>query len=184
VFAADELFIRAGRPLPPRSYYGDYPQIENGVGLVRMMLEQWRYERRRLRRFDGTAGGGGRRLLLLSSVSARPFVERVARGIEETIGGVSLAVRAVDNRLFGSSVTVAGLLAGADLIRTARARGEPWDELVLPAACLNHRGYTLDSFSVERIGRSLGKPVRVAADVAELVRIASGKEGGDGGANV
>lgn len=177
VFAADELFIRAGLAIPSRAYYGDYPQIENGVGLVRLMLNQWGRERRNLRKGARSSSRRRRkrRLLLLTSVSAQRYLETVARGIEEETEAASLTVRAVENRFLGETVTVAGLLAGADLIRAARAVAEPWDELVIPAACLNHRDHTLDSYSVERIGQCLGRPVRPAGDVAELVRIARGK---------
>ncbi|MBD3317192.1 MAG: DUF512 domain-containing protein, partial [Chitinivibrionales bacterium] len=174
VFLADELFIRAGESIPARAYYEDFPQIENGVGLVRLMLDTWRKERNKIgpRKRKTPKKGKSRRVLVLTSMSAHPYIEQVAGGIEKVVGGVSLDVVPVKNRFLGESVTVAGLMVGADIIRTARSVETPWDELVIPAVCLNHRGYTLDGFSVARLSRRIGKPVRVAGDIEELVGIA------------
>ena len=173
VFAADELFLRAGRTIPARGYYEDYPQIENGVGLVRRTLEEWSSVRRRLRRSKPyvSAPSGTRRVGIVTSRSAAACMTTIARGLERMLPGTHIEVVAVENRFFGASVTVAGLLTARDIRTALRARGHGWEAAILPRAIFNYRGYTLDGYSQQRLQRVAGVPLVVAGSVEEMVRL-------------
>jgi putative radical SAM enzyme (TIGR03279 family) len=172
LFLSDELFIKAGLPLPPASYYGDYPQIENGVGLVRQLLAEGERLKRRLRRrrIDTVGTKKKKNILVLTGCSAHPFLQKTLRGIAPYINK-NFDVHAVENRYFGETVTVAGLLTAADVIRKAESilTNAPYDEVILPVAMFNREGYTLDGYSQSRISKSINLPVKAAGTVGETV---------------
>ncbi len=135
-YAADELFLIAGQPLPPAGYYDDWPLTENGVGAVRQFLD------------DATAilcdppGLDGRIGVVTGARMAevmRPAVSRIAEAT-----GAELVVVPVENRLFGPTVTTAGLLAGADM-RDAVLEAGPFDAVLIPGESLNDDMLFIDS---------------------------------------
>jgi putative radical SAM enzyme (TIGR03279 family) len=170
VFLADEFLIKAGLPIPPRAYYGDYPQIENGVGIVRQFIDAWQSSKRKLRR-EGVRRIR-RSMLVATSVSAYPFVAKAVKEFAELFVEGEVATVAVENRLCGSMVTVAGLLSAGDIISHLRPmlRRSTCDEVVVPSVMFNFAGYTLDGFSPERLGRRLGIPVRVIDSMEDLLK--------------
>jgi putative radical SAM enzyme (TIGR03279 family) len=169
LFLADEIFLRAGAAIPPASYYGEYPQIENGVGLVRQLLENWKNAKRRPHRNRSR----GKKYLLLTSVSAFPFLYSVAHEVEELRSGTVMHAEAVTNVFFGTTVTVAGLLTARDVLAAARRalRSARFDRLLLPAAMFNYAGYTLDGWSAKRLAEKAGIPVRVVGSVEKILKI-------------
>jgi putative radical SAM enzyme (TIGR03279 family) len=169
LFLADEIFLRAGAPVPSAGYYEDYPQIENGVGLARQLLDKWKDAKRR----PAVKGARGRSCLLVTSVSAFPFLSRVAREAEGLRAGTSIRAEAVQNRFFGPQVTVAGLLTARDVIGAVHraSRKEGFDRMVLPAVMFNFAGYTLDGYSAGRIADEAGMKVMVVDSVEKLLNI-------------
>jgi len=118
VFAADELYLRAGAAVPPAGDYEGFAQLEDGVGLVADLWHDWRSERRRLpaalprpRRVGVITGELGAQILA-------PLVRDAGR-----VAGLHCFVVPVQNRTFGPGVTVAGLLAGRDIAGAAKAAG-------------------------------------------------------------
>src|SRR5262249_23142553 len=114
LFLADEFYLRAGVPLPGASHYGDYPQIEDGVGMVRRFV----------RDSERTLSSLGSRFKLLpgsldgtiaTGQLFAPILERFVDQLNKQFG-TKLRVLAVENRFFGQEVTVAGLLAGGDIV--------------------------------------------------------------------
>jgi putative radical SAM enzyme (TIGR03279 family) len=152
-FLGDEFYLRAGRPLPSVRHYGEYPQIEDGVGMVR-----------RFRRRVGEAlARGGRvpeRLRRGTLATGRLFhleLERAVRRVNAELGA-DLATLAVTNRFFGEEISVAGLLTGGDYL-AARAAIEG-DFLVIPADSLrSHDRVFLDGMPLADLERELGVPV-------------------------
>jgi putative radical SAM enzyme (TIGR03279 family) len=173
VFLADELFILAGLPIPKRQYYEDYPQLENGIGLVRTLLDEWRGVKREL----AVAGPHAQRkspapkILVVTSESAHPYLARIARELSTRGAGARVAAVAAKNRFFGGGVTVAGLLTARDIIRTVKRTGGQWDCVAIPAVVLNFRGHTLDGYSVRRIGKAVGARVTAIRSIGELVKL-------------
>lgn len=167
VFPADELLLKAGCDIPPSAFYEDFPQSENGIGLIRAFIDDLhglpRTPVHQPCRRRGTVA-------VMTGMSAYPVVrDAVERLTKELSGGARAIVHAVPNRFFGESVTVAGLLSARDVIRELRSLGlRRGDTALLPGVMFNDRGYTLDSYSPARIGRASGCRVRTAATCAEL----------------
>jgi putative radical SAM enzyme (TIGR03279 family) len=168
VFPSDELFLLAGRQLPGTAYYEEFPQIQNGVGLTRVMLADWRSARRRL----PTEVSPPRRVAWLCGRAAAPALRLMA---EEANGvdGLSVEVRVVENTLFGSSITVSGLVSGQDIVRVLHEG--PADLAVLPRNAFGFEGErTLDDWSVAAIEREGGIPLRLGRTAADLVALSTG----------
>lgn len=151
-YVSDEMIILGGRRFPPASYYDDFPQIENGVGLVRTMLDQ-------IGGLRVPAALRGARAALVTGRLAAPFVERLARLLRRR--GVPARTAAVGNRLFGPSVTVSGLLGGSDVVEALRPLREA-DVVVLPPDMFNCDLVTLDGMTPSEISGRLGRRVAVA----------------------
>ncbi|MBN1128322.1 MAG: DUF512 domain-containing protein, partial [Chitinispirillaceae bacterium] len=175
LFLADELFLKAGLPLPPRTYYEEYPQIENGVGLLRQLADSWKQAKktaRQKRPARPCPSTMGKKYLLLTSVSAYPYVQAIAREAER-LGDIMAKVVPVKNRFFGESVTVAGLLAAREVIRTIRKETavRRFSAVLLPAVMFNYRGFSLDGFSPKRLSKLAGVTIRPIRDIGELLSL-------------
>ncbi|MBD3241454.1 MAG: DUF512 domain-containing protein [Chitinivibrionales bacterium] len=167
VFPADELLLKAGHEVPSTAFYESFPQSENGIGLLRAFDDDLRDVLR-----DSGACAARRRgkVVVLTGMSAYSSVRNAVDRLTDVMGGDGhVAVHPVANRFFGETVTVAGLLSARDVLREIRAlRLRRADTVVLPAVMFNDRGYTLDSYSLERVGRETGCRVRVAQSCREL----------------
>ena len=150
-FCSDELYLRAERPLPPEEYYEDYPQIENGVGLMRSM------ETELMAALDGSPCRGD--FCVATGVSAAPYIERLLRA-----AGSDAPVYAVPNHFFGTTVDVAGLVTGGDLI--ARLQNEPLrPRLLIPQVMLRHGGdMFLDDITREQAEVRLGVTIETVTN--------------------
>jgi putative radical SAM enzyme (TIGR03279 family) len=121
VHASDEMYLRADLPIPAEDYYEDYPQLENGVGIValfRRELAEGIAKRRRRKAFRSAPMS--RVVHVATGTDAAPFLAEAATKAGP-LYGVELRVHPVANRFFGETVTVAGLVTGADLVETLRA---------------------------------------------------------------
>ncbi len=162
VFPADELILRAGEEIPPDEEYEDYPQIENGVGMLRDLLDGAEsFLEQSVSSFREE-----RELVWVTGVSACETLKRVAGEFTRRFPGLTIEVLEVRNHLLGESVTVAGLLGGEDIYRSLRewmARRTPGrglDAVFLPPNCVNRDGLLLDDWTPEAIARRMGFPVR------------------------
>jgi putative radical SAM enzyme (TIGR03279 family) len=164
VFASDEMYLRAGRPIPSRASYEEFPQLGNGVGCVRLFLD----DLKQMRPVDLRRPA---RVTLVTGEQAAELVRALARKLE--IGqNVRAQVCIVPNRFFGESVTTAGLLTGGDII-AALQRAGAGDVVILPATAVREGEGFLDGVTVEEVARAIGAPVLVAAgprDAAAAVR--------------
>ena len=157
-FLGDEIYLRAGRPVPSRRHYGDYPQIEDGVGMVRSFQEEFarlerRLERRPLRRpgrLDGT--------ILTGKLFAPVLADLIARLNERS--GTRLRVLGVENRYFGEEIVVAGLVTGTDVLAVRdELKG---DFILMPTTMLkSDEPIMLDGTTLESLKEKLGLPVHV-----------------------
>jgi putative radical SAM enzyme (TIGR03279 family) len=171
IFPADELFLLAGRRLPGTAYYEDFPQIQNGVGLTRVMLADWRRVRRRL---PGQVEPA-RRVAWLCGRAAAPALRLMADEAAR-VDGLTVEVRVVENTLFGSSITVSGLMSGRDIVRVLKEASA--DRAVLPRNAFGFEGErTLDDWSVQAIEAQTGVPIRLGRTAADLVSLTTGPLG-------
>jgi putative radical SAM enzyme (TIGR03279 family) len=176
LFLADEFFLKANMPVPGRKYYEDYPQIENGVGLVRRLIEEWNTA---VKKFRGTKKERIRRrhrekeYLVVTSVSAFSTLEKIARECERLRPGTIFHIEAATNCFFGPSVTVAGLLTAGDVVGTIKASMKKYgfDRVLLPPVMFNYAGFTLDGFSAKRVAKMAGVAVSLPSSMEELLYV-------------
>jgi putative radical SAM enzyme (TIGR03279 family) len=162
-YAADEMYLIAGRPIPARDYYDDGALYENGVGQIRRFVERFDAGLAAVPRFDG------RRIRLVTGRSMAPFLrERGPRLAQAT--GARVDVVEVANGYFGETVTVAGLLGGRDILG-ALGEGAADDVILLPAEALNADGRFIDDLSRAELEARLGSAdVRSGYEVTEALR--------------
>ena len=162
-YAADELYLIAGRQLPEASYYDAGALYENGVGAVRRFVDAFDAGLADVPRFDG------RRVRLVTGCSMASFLrERSARLAEAT--GAEVEVVEVVNDYFGPTVTVAGLLAGRDVLRALGSSREG-DVVVLPAETLNGDDRFIDDTTTAELREALGPvDLRTGYEVTEALR--------------
>jgi len=154
VYAADEMFLLTGRLPPPRGYYDAFPQIENGIGMVRSFLDRWEEGRPSLpSELDAPL-----RLGLVTGKLAAFFLEPIAAQLNQ-IKGLEAEVLVVANRTFGEGITVSGLLSGEDILQ--RVAGGGWDRVLLPPNCINGEGLTLDDLTLPALEQRAGLPIGV-----------------------
>jgi putative radical SAM enzyme (TIGR03279 family) len=157
VYPSDEFFITAGRAIPVASYYDGFPQIENGVGMVRTFLIQ----------FGRAAGhfpkrlGKRKRLLLATGKLASGMIKSDIMPRLQRIPGLSADLAVAPNTLFGASVTVSGLLSGKCLYFALKRKCKGADLVLLPPDVLNTSGVFLDDMTLEQLEEKLGVPVMV-----------------------
>ena len=168
VYPSDELFLMADRPLPGPRFYEGFPQLQNGVGLVRVMLDDWRRSRRKL----PATLSEPRHVAWLSGKAAAPALQQIAADFR-AVENLGVDVRVVNNTLFGSAISVSGLMSGRDIVRTLAER--PVDLAVLPRSAFGFEGEkTLDDWTVEQIERESGVPIRLGRTAADLLALTTG----------
>lgn len=169
LFLADEFFIKADLPVPDHSYYEDYPQIQNGIGLVRQLLDQAVLCKRDAVKTKKNVDKDKK--LVLTSKSAYPFLKRILSEFKNSFSGFNTSVINVENRFFGDSVTVAGLLTAADVIKTLKnlPKKNNYEKIILPSVMFNYAGFTLDGYSAKRLSRKTGYEIKTVDSLEELV---------------
>lgn len=171
VYLADELYLRADCPLPSAASYDGFPQYENGIGLVRVLLDDWRRERQRIAKAGKR--GGSNRLTAVCGTAIAPLLGEILAELGE-VGGPQVHLVPVENSFFGPTVTVSGLLTGADVLDALRGV-DPGDLVVLPRAMLDSEGvFTLDGESPGSLEEKLRRPVMFAGTVSEIMRLLPG----------
>ena len=167
-FLGDEFYILADQPIPPADHYQEFPQIENGVGMVRSFLDD--FDQAVDRAIDETASLRGKvRGTVATGGLFQPYLDRCVRRLD-----LGLKTVAVENRFWGSGINVAGLLTGGDFI--AALKGESLgDVVILPSeSMIGDEGLFLDDMKVGDVERELGvKVIRsgyTASEFLETIR--------------
>ncbi len=157
-YAADELFIKAGADIPGTSYYDDFPQIENGVGMVRDFLDT--FPRKLPRKINGYWITGRSMYIVWKKYVMQEY-------------DLDIKLIPVTNKLFGSKVTVSGLLSGEDILNTLKNRKLKKDQpVILPPNCLNHDGLFIDDLTIADFENELDmNAVQGSYSFAETLRM-------------
>ena len=156
VHASDEWYVLAGEELPPEETYDGYLQLENGVGMLRLMMEEFEDAMERLSQPGALEG----RILsgTYSSVTGQisyPYIRRMADRIMERFPDIRILVYPIRNDFFGERITVTGLLTGQDILRQLRGK-ELGEILCLPENLLRSGEHVLlDDITVEDIAGTL-----------------------------
>ena len=160
-YGADELYLRAGVELPPAEIYDDFEQVENGVGSVRWLQ----------RRIASEAGGlgqwSGRRIGVVTGTAMGQLMPMVLEPLR-TATGAAFELIALENPLFGASVTTAGLLPGQAFADALRSRGD-LDLVLLPGESVNDDGLFIDSMSLAALRAEVPAELRLSKDFADAL---------------
>ncbi|VEJ35485.1 putative FeS-containing Cyanobacterial-specific oxidoreductase [Aedoeadaptatus ivorii] len=124
VYASDEFYLIAEKPLPEEAYYDGYPQYENGVGLMRSFYDEFEQA------LHDAAGNYRGKITLATGEYAAPMFRRIAEAIREKFPDIELEVVGIKNMFFGDTVKVAGLLTAEDVY--AQLKGPNRDVIMLP----------------------------------------------------
>lgn len=177
LYPSDELYLLAGRPVPPAAFYQDDAQRENGVGLVCELLADWARTRRSAR---NVSASGLKATLVCGKLVAPVLADLVADA--GALTGAHLVLLPVENRWFGETVTVSGLLTGADVLDALEGR-DLGDLVCIPRAMLDEAGQrTLDDRTIEELATAMRAPVVPVAAMSDLLAalsaLVNSREGG------
>ena len=154
VWASDEFYVKADKPVPSGEIYEDYPQIENGVGLLAKFEEDFAYALK-------TAEKHKCRVSMATGESAYEFIKAHADILNEKLG-CEITVYKVENEFFGKTVTVAGLVVGRDIYKTLQGK-DLGQRLIIPSTMLREfHDVFLDNMTVNELSRKLGVKITVA----------------------
>jgi putative radical SAM enzyme (TIGR03279 family) len=169
-YCADELYLKAERPLPGEDYYEEFAQIENGVGMITSLLSEFDRELEFIEEYLEDYKPP-RRVSIATGVAAYPTVKAMAARLEAVVEGLDINVYEIKNFFFGESITVAGLLTGKDMSEQLAGR-ELGDELIFPENTLRAgEDMFLDDMTPEQLSKILGVPVRQGRnDGGEFIR--------------
>ncbi len=142
IYCADEFFVLAKRPIPPKEYYDDYPQLENGIGMLRLSMENFKSKRRS---FLKDIKSKNQPLLFITGKSAISFIQEIADWVNSKFDEPIARTQAIRNDFLGDTITVAGLLTYEDITRQISPRDN--EVIVLPNSVFNHEGVTIDGKS-------------------------------------
>lgn len=152
----DEIYLRAGRAIPAKSHYGDYPQIEDGVGMVRSFVNEFGKITKRIER-DANANLQNKSGTILTGTLFAPVLRKLVHKLNDRFGS-QLIVEPVENGYFGGDVSVAGLLTGRDLLSAReRLKGE---FVLIPRQMLKSDDeIMLDGMRISEVEQSLQRRV-------------------------
>ena len=152
-YPSDEWYIKAGLPIPTDEFYEDYPQLENGVGMLALLKEQFSTALDEVEGEPDTA-----RTVIASGVDAAPYLKALVGMAKQKWPQLQVRVVPIRNDFFGETITVSGLVTGGDLIE--QLQGLPMERLILPANMLRQEGdLFLDDVSVEDVKTALNTAV-------------------------
>jgi putative radical SAM enzyme (TIGR03279 family) len=166
VHCADEFYLMADRRVPTTEEYDGYPQLANGVGLTRQLLDDWEQAKGQSAlttwRLD--------RVTLVCGELIAPTMQDLAAELADRLG-TTIEVVVIANHFFGTSVTVSGLLAAEDVL-SALDGMDVGDLLILPRAMFDARGeVTLDGRVLADIRERVGTPIVVGSRLSEVLRL-------------
>jgi putative radical SAM enzyme (TIGR03279 family) len=161
VFGSDELYLLSGRDLPPAEFYGDFEQVENGVGAVATLRSRVREGAGELPRLDGKKIG------IVTGVSMAPLMPPLLDQLTSATGA-TFEIIETTNSLFGPTTTTAGLLVGADITRALGNRGD-LDFALIPAETINESGVFLDDATIESVRATVPVPFEPSYDFVDIL---------------
>ena len=164
VFASDELYTVAGHSIPQNEAYEGYQQLENGVGLVRLLYNDWEAWRDKLPQ----ALRVPQTVTVATGLSAAGYLAAIVTRLNN-IAGLSVRLVPVANKFFGGHVSVTGLLTASDLL-AAFSREQPEGTLYLPQVMLKDgTDLFLDGYTVSDLSSRLSSTVRMVRNLTDFL---------------
>jgi NifB/MoaA-like Fe-S oxidoreductase len=166
VYASDEFYLLCGVPVPSAASYDGYPQFENGIGMVRDLIDDWKRLKRRI-------AGRQRPASLRATLVCAEMIGHTLAGLVrewQEVCGANAEVAVIPNSFFGPRVRVSGLLTGGDVV--AKAERYSGGVLILPSVMLDKTGSRcIDGMTPDQISQAVSRPVKFAAYLSEVDRI-------------
>ena len=155
VFPSDEFFLIAERNIPDAEFYEDYPQYENGVGMLRSLMDEFS-KALELAEWEG----GERHVTIATGYSPYPIICQLAKQAEDAFPLLKCDVARIRNDFFGDTITVTGLITAQDLI--AQLKGKDLGEQLLISSAMLRRDSDvfLDDLTISDVERELGVTLR------------------------
>jgi len=161
VFGSDELYMLAERELPNAEHYGEFAQIENGVGAVTSLRMRVAAGLERITRRDG------QRIGVVTGLAMAPLMEPLLAQLRE-VSGANFELIVAENSLFGPTITTAGLLVGRDIMGALNGRHD-LDIALIPAETINEDRVFLDDFTLDAVRAALPMPVFPSYDFIDVL---------------
>ena len=157
VFLADEFFVKSEREIPKKEYYEDFEHLENGVGLLRLLLDEAEKLKKKNLKYRKE------KCTIACGVSVAPYLKRIFEHDKK------IEVFPVKNHFFGDTITVTGLITGSDIIKNLKGYNIG-DELIINRVMLNDDMLFLDDFTVEDISKAIGVKIKVIEKLEEIYK--------------
>ena len=161
VFGSDELYMLAERELPGAQHYGEFAQIENGVGSVTSLRMRIAAGLERLPRRDG------QRIGVVTGLAMAPLMQPLLDSMR-AVSGAEFELIVAENSLFGPTITTAGLLVGKDILRALENRRD-LDIALIPAETINEDSVFLDDYTLESVRATLPMPIFPSYDFIDVL---------------
>ena len=165
-YPADEFYIKAGRDIPDAEFYGDFNQLENGVGVIALQRQQFLEAIE-----DFESDDKARKLTVATGEAAAPFIRKLIDEARKKWHNLDCKVVAVKNDFFGENITVSGLVTGKDFIKALKGNTYG-DRILIPTEMLRYQGdLFLDDISLIEAEKELALPIiPIEADGYEILR--------------
>ena len=160
IYLGDEFYLLAGREVPPAEWYDGFPQLENGIGLTRSFIDEWREECKNLRGCKATEAAA-----IPVGESAYRVLEPLMDDLNRRFGTQHRFVP-VPNLFFGGKVNVTGLLTAGDILHAVQQQ-----RIILPAVVLNNDQLFLDDKSLAQFKQAYPGKVELAKGAKELLHL-------------
>lgn len=153
-YLADEFYIKAGKEPPEYEYYGDFEQLENGIGLWRSLEDEFMQALE-----EREPSVVERKLSVVTGTLAYPLIRKLCDEAQKKFSGLNVFVYAIKNEFFGENINVAGLVTGGDIIKQVKNK-ELGEKLLLPSVMLkSDEDVFLDDVTLDQLIQELGVPV-------------------------
>lgn len=168
VYIADEFYIMSEIDLPEYSDYEDFPQLENGVGLVALLKNEFDEYLGALKQSESDVGyGSERHISIATGVSVYNFIKEMADTLEKRYNNLKVTVYPIKNSFFGENVTVTGLLTGTDIAEQLKEASIGQELLISRSTLKAGEDIFLDDFTLAKLSESLGVKVTVVENNGE-----------------
>ncbi len=165
VYASDEIYLKAGYDIPESKAYHGFPQIENGVGMIASMREEF-YDALS----DAPEKCGDKNITLVCGVAPYDFLSSLADAVKVKYPNINITVEKIINDFFGHEITVSGLLCGCDIIAQLKDKKLTGTLIITKNMLRDGENVLLDDITTEDIEKALGvKIIAVGDDGYELL---------------
>ncbi|MDO4458612.1 MAG: DUF512 domain-containing protein [Clostridia bacterium] len=169
VYPSDEFYIIAERELPELDFYEDFPQIENGVGMIRNLQDEFEWATEDMEEMNPEAFAVKRRAMMVTGEAVAPYIMGLRDSLKEKAPNLEVEIRAIKNNFFGGEINVTGLITGTDIIDQLKDLSD-FDELLIPSEMIRaNEDVFLDDISIPQLSEKLNVSVRQCGTTGDTI---------------